>query len=54
MTRAALLLALACGAALPAQAYCVHNQLADRVVRVEQEDHRRCTPAAIRKARSPW
>ena len=38
MTRLPLLLA-ALAATLPVQAYCVHNQLTDRVVRVEQEAH---------------
>jgi hypothetical protein len=36
--RRALLLALAFAAA-PAHAFCVHNQLPDRAVRVEQETH---------------
>jgi hypothetical protein len=35
----ALLLAAALAVALPAQAYCVHNPLTDRVVRVDQEPH---------------
>ena len=34
-----LLLGLACAAALPANAYCVHNELGDRSVRIEQESH---------------
>ena len=34
-----LLALLAAAATLPVQAYCIHNQLPDRVVRVEQESH---------------
>lgn len=42
-----LALALALAVAAPAHAYCVHNQLTDREVRVEQERH----PDALRNDR---
>ena len=44
----ALLVCLACLGALPAQAYCVHNLLRDRSVRVEQEKH----PDKLREERA--